>query len=70
MRWISFVPHRYESGPLYKPSSRDFQLSLSDVCEQEQARLRSIWGYWEEAEDGEVSIEEDLAQPDHITTTT
>ena len=33
---------RYESGPVYKPSSRDFSLTLQEVAETDAHRLRSI----------------------------
>ena len=57
---------RYESGPLYRPASRDFQLVLQDISPAEAKRLRAIWDYWEETpeESGEV-IDEQL-HPDHL----
>ncbi len=59
---------RYESGPIYKPSSREFDLLLQVVSEPERARLRAIWAYWEEEEKiGGDSAEaaEDELHPDH-----
>ena len=57
---------RYESGPLYRPASRDFELVLQDVSSAEAKRLRVIWDYWEEGpeESGEM-IDEQL-HPDHL----
>ena len=58
---------RYESGPLYRPASRDFQLVLQDVSPAEAKRLRAIWEYWEQddaEENGDV-IDEQL-HPDHL----
>ena len=55
---------RYESGHLYKPSSRDFDLALQAVSEAERERLRGIWAYWEESGGGIMDIEDEL-HPDH-----
>ena len=59
---------RYESGPTYKPSTRDFALTLQEVAESDAQRLRSIWNYWEDVvEDASVEgpTEEDALHPDH-----
>ena len=57
---------RYESGSLYRPASRDFELVLQDVSSAEAKRLRAIWDSWEEGpeESGEM-IDEQL-HPDHL----
>ena len=55
---------RYESGHLYKPSSRDFDLALQAVSEAERERLRGIWAYWEESGGGIMDTEDEL-HPDH-----
>ena len=57
---------RYESGPLYRPTNRDFQLVFQDVSAAEAKRLRAIWEYWDETpeENGEI-IDEQL-HPDHL----
>ena len=58
---------RYESGPLYKPSSRDFELALQEVSEADAARLRAIWNYWEEeSEEESGEAEGDGLHPDHL----
>ena len=57
---------RYESGPMYKPSTRDFPLTLQDVSQADAQRLRSIWNYWEEAVDEDAGgVAEDALHPDH-----
>ena len=57
---------RYESGPIYKPSTRDFPLTLQDVSQADAQRLRSIWNYWEEAVDEDAGdVAEDALHPDH-----
>ncbi len=57
---------RYESGPIYKPSTRDFALTLQKASETDAQRLRSIWNYWEDVvEDASVDAEEDALHPDH-----
>ena len=56
---------RYESGPVYKPSSRDFSLNLQEVAETDARRLRSIWDYWEEAVEEDAGLVEDALHPDH-----
>ena len=48
---------RYESGPIYKPNAKDFELVLHEVSEADAARLRSIWAYWEDS----ATIEEEGA---------
>ena len=56
---------RYESGPIYKPSSRDFELVLREaVSDADRSRIASIWNYWESAEGGDVTQEDEL-HPDH-----
>ena len=64
---------RYESGPIYKPSSRDFELALHEVSAAEKLRLAAIWNYWEGAgpEEDEETDGGQAAEihPDHITTT-
>ena len=56
---------RYESGHLYKPSSRDFSLMLQEVAEADAQRLRSIWNYWEDAVEERCEFEPDELHPDH-----
>ena len=59
---------RYESGPIYKPSSRDFELVLHEVSASEKLRLAGIWSYWEQNDSGEeedVQIDKSL-HPDHV----
>ena len=57
---------RYESGALYKPASRDFELILNDIREADAIRLKAIWLYLErdESED-EAAVPEDELHPDH-----
>ena len=38
---------RFGSGPLYKPSTKDFEPPLQAVCPSAKARLTNIWNYWE-----------------------
>ena len=60
---------RYESGPIYKPSTRDFALTLQAVSESDAQRLRSIWNYWEvegSVQEEEAPQEEDGLHPDHL----
>ena len=54
---------RYESGSIYRPSTRDIEVVLQGVVTTEAARLRSIWSYWEE-ENVEDATEEDELHPD------
>ena len=63
-QYIFFL--RYESGSLYKPSTRDFDVSLHPVSESDVARLRSMWTYWEAESDAEGApfVPDDL-HPDH-----
>ena len=57
---------RYESGPIYKPSSRDFELALHEVSVSEKLRLAGIWSYWEQNDSGEEEdVQVDL-HPDHV----
>ena len=57
---------RYESGSIYKPSSREFHLALQDVADAEAKRLRAIWQYWEEDTEESVDVAEDHLHPDHL----
>ena len=56
---------RFEAGPIYKPSTRDFEIELSDVVAADAERLNVIWDYWENEghEDGEAP--DDNLHPDH-----
>ena len=56
---------RFEAGPIYKPSTRDFEIELSDVVAADAERLNVIWDYWEneDHEDGEAP--DDNLHPDH-----
>ena len=56
---------RYESGSIYKPASREFQLALQEVSEAEAKRLRAIWQYWDEDKEEIVEVADDLLHPDH-----
>ena len=57
---------RHESGSIYKPASRDFQLIIQEVSDAEAKRLRSIWEYGEEdAEESEEPVAGQL-HPDHL----
>ena len=56
---------RYESGPLYKPSSRDFELVPQDAPEADARRSRSIWDYWADAVDESCDAADDELHPDH-----
>ena len=60
---------RYESGALYKPSWRNFDLTLHEVSEAERERLRGIWSYWEEDDKmegaGGVDDDDEGLHPDH-----
>ena len=59
---------RYESGPIYKPATRNFELDLQPVDAAEARRLRASWTYWEGAVEDEespaIAFEEEL-HPDH-----
>ena len=57
---------RFGSGPLYKPSTKDFEPSLQAVCPDEKARLTNIWNYWEadDATEPDHTMEDEL-HPDH-----
>ena len=57
---------QYESGAIYKPSSRYFHLALHAVSDAEAKRLRSIWEYWEEDSDESGEVAEEQLHPDHF----
>ena len=50
---------------MYKPSTRDFLLTLQEDSEADAQRLRSIWNYWEAALEEDAGIAEDALHPDH-----
>ena len=63
-----FLYLRYESGGLYKPSSRNFDLTLQEVSDVERERLRGIWSYWEDDDKSEGATDgndDDGLHPDH-----
>ena len=35
----------YEAGPIYKPSTRDFEIELTGVVPADVERLNVIWDY-------------------------
>jgi hypothetical protein len=51
---------QFEAGPIYKPSTREFTLTLQEVSEAEAKRLRAIWDFWEhsQGEDALADVEE------------
>ncbi len=57
---------RYEAGPIYQPSTRDFEIELKDVVPADAERLNVIWDYWEneDIEDGDAP--DDHLHPDHL----
>ena len=55
---------RYEAGPLYKPSTRDFEIELHDFAPDAAERLYAIWTYWENADEGDADGEDEL-HPDY-----
>ena len=57
---------RYESGSLYRPASRDFELVLQDVSSAEAKRFRAIRGYWEEGPKENAEIIDEQLHPDHL----
>ncbi len=60
---------QYESGSIYKPSSRDFDLNLKEIVPAEAERLAAIWTFWEkdesETEMADVNVEEEV-HPDQM----
>ena len=52
---------QYESGSVYRPSTRDFELALKDVVPSEAERLSAIWTFWEkdDSETEAAPIEEE-----------
>ena len=54
---------QYESGSLYKPASRDFELELASEFSEVQ-RLAAIWTFWERDEPEDVTVDDGL-HPDH-----
>ena len=61
-----FFYFRYESGPLYRPASRDFQFVFQDVSAAEAKRLRAIWAYWEQSPEESGEIIDEQLHPDHL----
>ena len=57
---------RYESGSIYKPSSRDFELVLRAIAEADAARLRAIWAYWEDTKMEAICVADEELHPDHL----
>ena len=51
---------------MYRPSSRDFELTFQEVKEAEAVRLQAIWLYWErdDAPEADEAVEDEL-HPDH-----
>ena len=56
---------KYESGVVYKPSSREFDLLLQQVSETDATRLKAIWCYWEQDDAPDEVNQEDELHPDH-----
>jgi hypothetical protein len=56
-----------EHGPIYKPSTRDFELALLEPSETETNRLKSIWCYWEADTSEDVATEDEpTPHPDRV----
>ena len=56
---------RFEAGPIYKPSSQDFEIELQDVPPSDAERLNVIWNYWENEDVEESAAKEDELHPDY-----
>ena len=56
---------RYEAGPIYKPSTRDFEVELKDFAPSDAERLYVIWDYWEKEEQYDAEGAEDELHPDY-----
>ena len=59
-----FFYRRYESGPIYKPRSRDFVLTTQAVLEPDEQRHHSIRKYWVESVEEPCEMADEL-HPDH-----
>jgi len=60
---------QYESGSIYKPSSRDFDLKLQEIVPAEATRLATIWTFWEKDSESETEVAvnaEDEVHPDQV----
>ena len=61
---------QYESGSIYKPSSRDFDLKLQEIVPAETERLASIWTFWEKDSESENEVQpmplEEEMHPDQV----
>ena len=55
---------RYESGSIYRPSTRDIEVKVQAVPSTEAARLGAIWSYWEEEDVDEATEVDDDLHPD------
>ena len=62
-KWLFYL--RYESGALYRPSSRDFELSFASWEEADATRLQAIWVYWEQDDAVAGVVMEDDLHPDY-----
>ena len=51
---------------MYRPSSRDFELTFQEVKEAEAVRLPATWLYWErgDAPEADKAVDDEL-HPDH-----
>ena len=64
-KWLFYL--RYDSGAIYRPSTRDFELAFLEVQAAEATRLQAIWMYWERDDappDADEAAEDEL-HPDH-----
>ncbi len=58
---------QYESGSIYRPSTRDFELQLAEPSESDLNRLAAIWVFWEKDDvNEEAAIEQEL-HPDSVS---
>ena len=56
---------QYESGSIYRPSTRDFELQVAEPSDSDLRRLAAIWVVWEKGEKDDVNEEAIVDQELH-----
>ena len=58
---------QYESGSIYRLSTRDFELQVAEPSDSNLKRLAAIWVFWEKDDVNEEAIVDQELHPDSVS---
>ena len=58
---------QYESGSIYRPSTREFELQVAEPSDSDLKRLAAIWVFWEKDDVNEEAIVDQELHPGSVS---